>query len=145
MICEVGQWLPVGFIPRIGRFDSGPRYFPERPTMGLILYEYQCEKCGAIVESLEDSGTKAIKHCQTSIASRIISAVFGKVKDGAISQGKRHTHDRPDWCLNTEKLADGQDPTEWREEETKRLTGRSRSATMDELKERGASYEIRKS
>lgn len=110
--------------------------------MGLILYEYRCENCGKTVESLEASGTATIPHCKDSIASRIISAVFGYMKAGSISQGKRHTDDRPDWCLNTESLADGQDPAEWKAQEMKRLTGRDQAETADELKSRGASVEV---
>ena len=110
--------------------------------MGLILYEYRCENCGKIVESLENSGTKTIEHCKGTIASRIISAVFGRMKAGEITQGKRHTHDRPDWCMNTENLADGQDPAEWKAQEMKRLTGRDQAETRDALKEGGASFEV---
>jgi DNA-directed RNA polymerase subunit RPC12/RpoP len=110
--------------------------------MGLILYEYRCEKCGKTIESLEPSGTATVPHCKDSIASRIISAVFGRAKLGEITQGKRHTDDRPAWCMNTEGLADGQDPAEWKEQETERLTGRAQAATVAELKERGASYEV---
>lgn len=110
--------------------------------MGWILYEYRCKGCGKIVESLENSGTTEIEHCKGSIASRILSAVFGRVKQGEVTQGKRHTDDRPEWCLNTENLADGQDPAEWRAEEMKRLTGRNQAETIGELNERGISIEI---
>jgi DNA-directed RNA polymerase subunit RPC12/RpoP len=110
--------------------------------VGLILYEYRCEHCGKTIESLEPSGTATIPHCKGSIASRIISAVFGRMKQGEVSQGSRHTHDRPSWCLNTEGLADGQDPTEWRAKEMKRLTGRNQAETIGELKERGAEVAV---
>lgn len=110
--------------------------------MGLILYEYRCERCGKTIESLEPSGTATIPHCTDSLATRIISAVAGYMKAGSVVQGKRHTDDRPDWCLNTEGLADGQDPTEWRAKEMKRLTGRDQAENAGELAERGASVEV---
>ena len=68
--------------------------------------------------------------------------VIGRMSKVSISTGKKHTQDRPDWCMNTDNLADGQDPAEWRQEETKRLTGRDQAAELSEMTDRGASFEV---
>jgi len=70
------------------------------------------------------------------------NAVLGRMSQISISTSKQHTDDRPDWCMNTENLADGQDPEEWKQEETKRITGRDMAADRAEMKDRGASFDV---
>lgn len=88
-----------------------------------ILLDFLCDAHGKF-EALVKRAQRANEPCPTCRASSNAIdtyAVMGRMKQGEVTRGKKEDGDRPSWVLNTENLADGQDPGEWRAEETKRL------------------------
>lgn len=57
----------------------------------MPIYEYKCEKCGAVTErlqkSMQDEEKSTCSQCGSSKTSRILSMPFVSVKSSSSSQG----------------------------------------------------------